>query len=188
LETKQGQLFIISSVAGGGKTTLINMLLAKHSFLHFSISYTSRNMRRDEVQDKNYHFVTKTEFEALIQQDAFLEWEVVHNNYYGTPKKETLFRIQNGNTLLLDIDVKGARKVKAAIPDSVSIFILPPNEEVWKQRLIDRKTESEESLSVRLANGKKELEYADEFDHQIVNDRLEIAFQNLESILSSYFV
>lgn len=181
----QGLLYIISSVAGGGKTTLIDKLIQDHPQFRYSISYTSRPKRKMETNGVNYYFVSQKEFETLIEQDSFFEWAIVHNNYYGTPKKETIKQLEQGQKLILDIDVKGARTVRNKIKESISIFILPPCEEVWIQRLKNRGTETEKTLQTRIANGKKELLVANEFDHQIVNDDLEVAYQQLLAILKA---
>lgn len=182
--SKKGNLYIISSVAGGGKTTLINKFLEFYPNFKFSVSYTSRTIRKGEKDGVNYFFVSKETFETLIQKDYFLEWEMVHNNYYGTPKKETLEVLDKGESILLDIDVKGARKVKSILPKAITIFIKPPDIEVWKKRLVDRGTESEDSLKTRIANGLKELECVNEFDCVVINDDLEIAYQEFAKILT----
>ncbi|MCB1157255.1 MAG: guanylate kinase [Leptospiraceae bacterium] len=183
MNNRKGKLYIISSVAGGGKTTLINKLLNEFPDLQYSISYTSRPKRNAEVHSKDYFFVDREEFFRLIQEDFFFEWALVHNNYYGTPSSPILDAISSGQKIILDIDIKGARTVRSKVADSCSVFILPPSEEIWRDRLVKRGTESAESLQIRLANGKKELEYAGEFDYTIINDSLEKAYSDLKRIM-----
>ncbi len=180
---KTGGLYIISSVAGGGKSTLIRKLLEENKDLLFSVSYTSRSKRPNEIHGKDYFFLTKEEFEKKIQEDFFFEWALVHDNYYGTPKQFILDGLKLGKKILLDIDIQGARKVKKSVPEAISIFILPPNKEAWIQRLKNRGTETPESLEKRIQNGLKELEQKDEFDFQIVNDVLEKAYTDLKQII-----
>lgn len=179
----KAKVFIISSVAGGGKSTLINLFLKKHPEFHFSISYTSRNKRPGDIHGVTYHFVDKAQFASLIRQEYFFEWALVHGNYYGTPRKEVVDSVNKGENVILDIDVQGAKAVKHDIKDSISIFILPPDEATWIERLKNRGTESEENLAKRIQNGKTELTQAPSFDYQIVNDNLERAYAEFESIL-----
>lgn len=176
-------LYVISSVAGGGKSTIIAKVLEKYKDIHFSISYTSRPVRRDDVPGANYQFVSKKEFEDLIKEDFFLEWALVHDNYYGTPKKFIDFEIQKGNKVILDIDVQGFRIIRSKIQKLRSIFILPPTEEIWIDRLKKRGTDSEEVIEKRIRNGRDELKAIEEYDFKIINDVLETAVLNFESIL-----
>jgi guanylate kinase len=176
-------LYVISSVAGGGKSTIIAKVLEKYKDIHFSISYTSRPVRKDDVPGANYQFVTKKEFEDLIKEDFFLEWALVHDNYYGTPKKFIDFEIQKGNKVILDIDVQGFRIIRSKIEKLRSIFILPPSEEIWIDRLKKRGTDSEEVIEKRIRNGRNELKAIDEYDFKILNDVLETAVLNFENIL-----
>ena len=180
---KTGSLYIISSVAGGGKSTLIRKLLEEYKDLIFSVSYTSRPQRPNEIHGRDYFFLTKEEFERKIQENFFFEWALVHDNYYGTPKQFILDELALGKKIILDIDVQGARKVKKEIPEAISIFILPPSKEIWIQRLKNRGTESPENIEKRIKNGIKELEHKDEFDFQIVNDILDKAYIELKKII-----
>ena len=176
-------LYIISSVAGGGKSTLISKVLEKHPSIHFSISYTSRPIRKNDEPGINYQFVSKSEFEKLIKEDFFFEYALVHDNYYGTPKKFIEEEIRKGNKVILDIDVQGFRIIKNKFNDLRSIFILPPSEEVWISRLRNRGTDSEEIIEKRIKNGRGELKAVDEYDFKIINDKLETAVDELEKIL-----
>ena len=173
----RGILYIVSSVAGGGKTTLISLLLEKHPDIHFSISVTSRAVRPGDEPGKNYQFVTRDEFERLIEHDYFLEWALVHDNYYGTSKRYIEKEIRKGYKIILDIDVQGFKIIKSKIQTVKSIFILPPSEEIWIQRLKNRVIER------RIRNGRRELLLAGEYDYRIVNDKLEDSLAQLENIL-----
>ena len=179
----RGILYVISSVAGGGKTTLISLLLEKHPDIHFSISVTSRAVRPGDEPGKNYQFVTRDEFERLIEHDYFLEWALVHDNYYGTSKRYIEKEIRKGYKIILDIDVQGFKIIKSKIQTVKSIFILPPSEEIWIQRLKNRGSDSPEVIERRIRNGRRELLLAGEYDYRIVNDKLEDSLAQLESIL-----
>ncbi len=179
----RGILYIISSVAGGGKSTLISLLLNKYPDIHFSISVTSRPVRPGDEPGKNYHFVTREEFEKLIEQDYFLEWALVHDNYYGTSKRYIEKELRKGYKVILDIDVQGYRIIKSKVQAMKSIFILPPSEEVWIERLKNRGSDSPESIERRIKNGRNELLRVDEYDYKIVNDKLEDSLLELEKIL-----
>jgi guanylate kinase len=179
----RGILYIISSVAGGGKSTLISLLLKKYPDIHFSISVTSRNIRPGDEPGVNYHFVSRDEFQRLITEDFFLEWAMVHDNYYGTSKRYIEKEIRKGYKVILDIDVQGFRIIKSKVPNVKSIFILPPSEEIWIDRLRKRGTDSPESIEKRIRNGREELTHVHEYDYQIVNDKLEESLLALEKIL-----
>ena len=179
----RGVLYIISSVAGGGKSTLISLLLKKYPDIHFSISVTSRAVRPGDEPGVNYHFVSREEFQKLIAQDFFLEWALVHDNYYGTSKRYIEKEIRKGNKVILDIDVQGFRIIKSKIAKMKSIFILPPSEEVWIERLKKRGSDSPESIEKRIRNGKEELTHVNEYDFKIINDKLDDSLLALEKIL-----
>ncbi|WP_081099767.1 guanylate kinase [Leptospira noguchii] len=178
------KLFVLSSVAGGGKSTLIQKLRERHPEILFSISCTTRAPRPGDKEGITYYFLTKEEFEKGISKSAFLEWALVHDQYYGTPLKFIEEAFQNGSSVIMDIDVQGAKIIKDKLPDKiVTIFILPPNEVEWERRLRGRGTDSEENILKRIRNGKAELERQSEFDFKIVNDDLEKALVELEGII-----
>ena len=164
---------------------MIEMLLKKYPEIKFSVSVTSRPERPGDIAGESYKFITKEKFEELIKEDHFIEWATVHGNYYGTPGKVLEDWIANGDIILLDIDVQGAATIKKYFPDSISIFILPPSEEIWMKRLRDRGTDSSEAIEKRIKNGKTELDRSGEFDHRIINDDLKKAFLDLESVIIS---
>ncbi|TGL92518.1 guanylate kinase [Leptospira barantonii] len=178
------KLFVLSSVAGGGKSTLIQKLREKHPEILFSISCTTRAPRPGDKEGVTYFFLSKEEFEKGISDSAFLEWALVHDQYYGTPLKFIDEAFAKGSSVIMDIDVQGAKIIKEKLPDRiVTIFILPPSEEEWEKRLRGRGTDSEENILKRIRNGKAELERQNEFDYKIVNDRLDKALEDLERII-----
>ncbi|WP_281275527.1 guanylate kinase [Leptospira sarikeiensis] len=177
-------MIVLSSVAGGGKSTLIQMIRAKHPDLAFSVSCTTRAPRPGDKEGVTYFFLSKEEFESGIENGEFLEWAKVHDNYYGTPAKFVSQCISSGRSVIMDLDVQGAAQVKQKLgKEAITIFILPPNEEEWERRLRGRGTDSEESILKRIRNGKEELARKDEFDHLIINDTLDNALNELEKIL-----
>ncbi|MCW7470102.1 guanylate kinase [Leptospira kanakyensis] len=176
-------LYIISSVAGGGKSTIIAALLAEYPEFYFSISCTTREPRPGDKDGKTYHFLSVPEFQKRIAAGEFYEWAEVHGNYYGTPKGPILDAIRDHRVALLDLDVQGAKSVKELRPESVTIFIEPPSREIWIERLIRRGTDSKTSIERRIENGIRELDEAPSFDYVVVNDRLEDAIQDVKSIL-----
>lgn len=181
----RGDLFIVSSPSGGGKTTLIRRLLANPpgGQLHFSVSHTTRPKRAGEQNGREYHFVSVAEFQKMVQRDEFLEHNEVHDHIYGTSKAEVLPRLAAGEDVILDIDVQGARDVRRAYPEALTIFIVPSSQDELERRLRSRGLDGEEAIRKRLINAAKEVQEADEFQYVIVNDDLERATLELESIV-----
>jgi guanylate kinase len=181
----RGYLFIVSSPSGGGKTTLIRRLLANPPGepLRFSVSHTTRTRREGELDGREYHFVTAAEFEAMARHTEFLEHNEVHGNFYGTAKSEVLPRLAAGEDVVLDVDVQGARDIRAAIPEAVSIFIVPSSAAELERRLRHRGLDGEDAVRKRLINAAKEVAQADSFQYVIVNDDLERASLELESVV-----
>ena len=181
----RGSLFIVSSPSGGGKTTLIRRLLAKPPGepLRFSVSHTTRPQRDGEVDGREYHFVSAAEFEKMARRGEFLEHNEVHGNFYGTAKSEVLPRLAGGEDVILDIDVQGARDVVVAVPDAVSIFIIPASPDELERRLRNRGLDGEDAIRKRLINAAKEVAQAETFQYVIVNEDLERAGLELESIV-----
>lgn len=176
-------LYIISSVAGGGKSTIISALLAEYPDFYFSISCTTREPRPGDEEGKTYYFLSVPEFKKRIAEGEFYEWAEVHGNYYGTPKGPILAAIREHRVALLDLDVQGAKSVKELRPESVTIFIEPPSREIWIERLIRRGTDSKTSIERRIENGIKELDEAPSFDYVVVNDHLTDAIRDVKAIL-----
>jgi len=181
----RGDLYIVSSPSGGGKTTLIRRLLAKPPGepLHFSVSHTTRTMRQGEENGREYHFVSVAEFQRMVQRDEFLEHNEVHDNIYGTSRGEVLPRLAAGEDVILDIDVQGARDVRRAYPEAVTIFIVPASLPELERRLRSRGLDGEEAIQKRLINAAKEIQQAPDFQYVIVNDDLDRATLELESIV-----
>jgi len=182
---REGVLFVISAPSGAGKSTLCRELLRKVSGLKLSVSYTTRPPRKGETQDVHYTFVTEKKFRDMIRRKEFAEWATVHGNFYGTSLKRLKKLNREGHDILLDIDVQGARQLKKTCGGAVYIFILPPSLRTLKKRLTTRGTETGDELKERLANAKDEMKGYKDYDYVIINDRLERAYRELESIIIS---
>jgi len=181
-----GFLFIVSSPSGGGKTTLIRRLLANPPGgvpLRFSVSHTTRRQREGELDGREYHFVSFEDFGAMARNGEFLEHNEVHGNFYGTAKAEVLPRLAAGEDVVLDIDVQGARDIRTAVPEAVSIFIVPSSEAELDRRLRQRGLDGEDAIRKRLINAAKEIAQAESFQYVIVNDDLDRASLELESVV-----
>ena len=176
-------VFIISAPSGSGKSTLVEGARARVPDLDFSVSYTTRKPRGHEQNGREYCFVSRDEFEEMIRRDAFLEHADVFGNYYGTARRFLRDAQEKKHDLLLDIDVQGAAQIKCALPDAVSIFILPPNREILEKRLRNRSLDAEEVIQRRLVTARREIENYDKYDYILVNDRLEESIEALKSIL-----
>ncbi len=176
-------LFIVSAPSGSGKSTLVNELFKMVRHLDFSISYTTRPPRGSEQNGKEYFFVSRQEFEAMIAADEFLEHAEVFGNYYGTAKRFLREADSRDNDLLLDIDVQGAKQIKQRIPEAVSIFILPPDREKLEWRLRNRGLDSEEVIRRRLDTARREIENYSKYDYILVNNLLEQSSDQLRDIV-----
>lgn len=182
---EQRKLFVVSGSSGVGKNTLINQVLERNPKLVFSISCTTRDKREGEVEGVNYFYISKEEFKKSVENGEFLEWAEFSGNYYGT-KRAFVDKCLNANKdIILEIDTQGALQIKEKMPESVLIFIEPPSYEDLEFRLRNRKTETEESIAKRLEFVKLEIQNAECFDYRVVNDKLEDAVRDLESILRS---
>ena len=179
----RGTLFVVSSPSGGGKGTLIRHVLDVVDNLSYSVSYTTRAPRQNEVDGREYFFVSRNIFDEMSAAGEFLEWACVHGNFYGTAKKQIVEETAAGLDIILEVDVQGAASVRQLLMDSVSIFILPPSREVLRQRLIARGTDTPEELEVRLRNAPEELKQYSAFDYVIINDEIEKAVGQLASII-----
>jgi guanylate kinase len=176
-------VYIISAPSGSGKSTLVNKVRALVPQLEFSISYTTRAPRGNEKNGREYYFITRPDFEAMVRGNEFLEHADVFGNYYGTAKNFLRQAEDHGKDLLLDIDVQGAAQIKKKIPQAVSIFILPPNRQELEQRLRDRGLDAESVIQRRLVTASREIENYSKYDYILVNDRLEDSIEALTSIL-----
>jgi guanylate kinase len=176
-------VYIVSAPSGSGKSTLVSELFKMASHLDFSISYTTRPPRGSEQNGKEYFFVTRKEFEEMIAADEFLEYAEVFGNYYGTARRFLREAEAHGNDLLLDIDVQGAKQIKEAIPEAVSIFILPPDREKLEWRLRHRGLDSEAVIRRRLDTARREIENYSKYDYILVNNLLEQSADQLRDIV-----
>jgi guanylate kinase len=176
-------VYIVSAPSGSGKSTLVNELFKMVDRLDFSISYTTRPPRGSEQNGKEYFFVSRETFEAMIAADEFLEHATVFGNYYGTARRFLREAEAHGNDLLLDIDVQGASKIKEKIPDAVSIFILPPDREKLEWRLRTRGLDSEAVIRRRLDTARREIENYSKYDYILVNNVLEQSADQLKDIV-----
>jgi guanylate kinase len=181
-DTKKGLLFILSAPAGTGKTTLVKLLTEEFQQVIASISFTTRLPRGEEKHGKDYHFVTRNEFEEKINASDFLEYVMLYDTYYGTSRQWVEEQRLQGKHVFLVIDTQGALQLKDKL-DAILIFIRPPSMEVLRTRLLNRKTESAEMVEKRLEWAGKELEFANQYDYQVVNDNLKEAYQVLRSIV-----
>ena len=178
-------VYIISAPSGSGKSTLVNELLKLVPNLDFSISYTTRKLRGSEQNGKQYHFVSREEFEQMIRADEFLEHAEFDGNYYGTARRFLHETGQKGHDLLLDIDVQGAAQIKQKLPEAVTIFVLPPDRKTLEWRLRKRSEDAEEVIARRLAAATREIENYDKYDYILINDDLEESIDRLEAIVLS---
>jgi len=176
-------VFIISAPSGSGKSTLVHRLLHTVTGLTFSISYTTRPPRPTEVDGVDYNFISKPEFEERLGRNEFLEHALVFGNYYGTNRCNLETAEKDGKDLVLDIDVQGARQLKVAIPEAISIFVLPPSREVLEQRLRSRSQDTEEVIQRRLRGAAEEVRNYTQYDYVLINRDLEEASARLAAIV-----
>lgn len=188
LEDSQHKHIVFTAPSGAGKTTIVRHLLKHFKELDFSVSATTRGMRSHEVDGKDYYFLSQDTFERKLKNNEFVEHEEVYRGqYYGTLFSEVQRIEKNGKHIVFDIDVKGAVSIKKAFGDRVlTVFVKPPSFEVLKQRLIDRNTESEEALKIRIARMKEEMTYESKFDQVLVNDLLEVTLEEAEHIVFNF--
>lgn len=179
---EKGLLVVISGPSGAGKGTICKALLEKNDFW-LSVSATTRSPRLGEVDGVNYYFLSKEEFQNRIKNEGFLEYAEVYGNYYGTPKDSVLSAIDSGKDVVLEIDIQGALKVKETYPEGVFIFILPPSMKELRQRIINRGSETEESLMTRFKAAYKEINYVSKYNYAVVNNTVEEALKKIEGIV-----
>jgi len=179
----RGTLFVVSSPSGGGKGTIIRHVLDVVPNLSYSVSFTTRAPRNNELNGREYFFVGRQVFEEMVAAGEFLEWACVHGNLYGTAKRQVTDETAAGTDIVLEVDVQGAESVRELPLDSVSVFILPPSFAVLRERLIARGTDSPEELEVRLHNAPEELRQYSAFDYVIFNDEVERAAGQLAAII-----
>lgn len=184
LKNEKKQLIVISAPSGAGKTTLARYLLTKYPNFKFSISATTRKPRLNEINGKDYFFFTKEEFQNLIREGKFIEYEEIFGNYYGTLKNQVEYALPKGEVIIFDIDVKGALSIREKFPmQSLLIFIAPPSIEILVERLKNRGTENIEQLQKRIERAKMEMQQINKFDYVIINDDLEKSKIELDLII-----
>ena len=183
-QNRKGLLLVISGPAGVGKGTINLSLISRNSDIRMSVSATTRSPRPGEIDGVHYFFKSEEEFQKMIESGAFLEYMRVFNtHYYGTPKSFVEQELDEGRSVILEIDVQGAMRVKAAYPDAVLIFIAPPSMSELKSRLIHRGTESSEAIDRRFETAYQEMKYINQYDYIVVNDILDLAIARTEDII-----
>jgi guanylate kinase len=180
---QRGRLYVVSAPSGAGKTSLVKALMEREPRIRFSVSYTTRKPRPNEVPGRDYHFVTMERFAEMAAREEFLEHARVFDNCYGTGVRAVEEALANGEQLLLEIDWQGARQVRDRLPEACSIFILPPSRSALEQRLKDRSTDSEAVIRRRLQDAALDIAHWTEFDYVVVNDRFERALGELQAIV-----
>ena len=181
----QGRLYVIAAPSGAGKTSLVKALMEREPRIQFSVSYTTRKPRPNEIPGRDYHFVSAERFEEMIANKEFLEHARVFDNCYGTGVRTVQEALSNGEELLLEIDWQGARQVRARLPEACSIFILPPSRHALELRLKGRSTDSDEVIQRRLRDAAEDLGHWTEFDYVVINDRFEQAIEDLQAIVEN---
>lgn len=182
---KDGLLIVLSGPSGSGKGTICKKFLEENGKVKLSVSATTRSPRKGEVCGKHYFFKSEEEFVEMIANGELLEYVHVFGNYYGTPKHYVLDRIRDGEDVLLEIEIEGAAKIKEAYPEAVLVFVLPPSIEELKSRIRGRGTEDELQIEERLNRSLKEIREIEHYSYFIVNDEIDLAVKELESILSA---
>ena len=179
----KGIMLVVSGPSGVGKGTVCKYLTDRESDIFLSVSATSRNPRPGEEEGKHYYFVTPEKFKEMIDNDEFLEYANYITSSYGTPKAPCFEHLKNGNSVILEIEVQGGTKVKEKHPDTVMIFMVPPDMETLKERLRGRGTESDEIIEKRIKRAYEEFDYLDKYDYIVVNDDIERAAMRIKSII-----
>lgn len=182
---EKGILFILSGPSGVGKGTVRKALFEKSTDLQYSISMTTRNPREGEQDGVDYFFKSKEEFESMIKEGKLIEWAEYVGNYYGTPKSYVEETLESGKDVFLEIEVKGALQVRENFPQGVFVFLIPPSLEELKNRIINRGTETEASVSNRLQAARAEIEMMDAYDYVVVNEEVDLAVDRIQSIVKS---
>jgi guanylate kinase len=184
--TGSGKLIVISAPSGSGKTTIAREIIKRNRSIRFSVSATTRPKRRGEVDGRDYYFLEKEDFRRKIQRDEFVEWEELFGNYYGTLKSELDKGLSQGQALLFDVDVKGGLSIKRAYPTTLMIFVKAPSVEVLRNRLIQRRTEDKQMLAKRIERVPMELELGKQYEYQVINDDLQRAVDEVQSIVHKF--
>lgn len=181
----KGRLFVISGPSGAGKGSISKRILAEVPDLVYSISMTTRPPRPDEVDGRNYYFVTREEFEKTLAEDGLLEYAQVYGEYYGTPRAMVMESLSKGLDVVLEIDIQGAMNIRRTYPKGVLIFILPPSMGELRKRITGRGSESEGNIELRLGEALKEIAYIDKYDYCVVNGDLDEAVERVKAIITA---
>ena len=176
-------LYIISAPSGCGKTSLVEELIKRNDSLCVSVSHTTRNPRLEEINGISYYFISLNKFKKMINNDAFVEYAKVFDNYYGTAIKSIKCQLKKGQSVILEIDWQGANQVKKKFPNAVSIFILPPSKEDLKKRLQQRAQDDQSTINKRMTNAKNEMLHYKNYEYLVINEDFDIALSNLEIII-----
>lgn len=180
---RRGLLLVISAPSGGGKSVVLRGLLQSEADLTYSVSITSRKPRGEEVEGRDYHFVSREEFEQMIREDMFYEFAEVHGNLYGTREQTVRDALVQGQDIAMDIDVQGGMDVKWRSPDAVLVFLMPPSYDILEKRLRGRQTDGEEEIQRRLQNARHEMQFWRQYDYVVVNDNLDSTVEQVRQIL-----
>ncbi len=183
MSSSPANLFVIAAPSGAGKTTLVKALVEGNPAVKFSVSYTTRQQRKNEVDGRDYFFVDEARFGELKAQDELLESAMVFDNHYATSRSQVEQHLAAGNHVILEIDWQGARQVRESMPHCITVFILPPSRLELERRLRDRRTDSNEVIARRLQDALSDMSHSDEFDFIIINDDLDTAVGELEAVL-----
>jgi guanylate kinase len=179
----RGNLYIVSAPSGSGKTTLLDQLITKFGDLLFSVSYTTRQPRGEEKDGVEYFFVGRDEFRQMVKREEFLEFAEVHGNFYGTSRQFVDQNLTSGRSVILDIDVQGKLLVQEKVPDAVTVFLMPPSYRELERRLKARQLEDGETIRMRLAIARKEIQRYGDYDYIVVNDKIVESAVVLEAVI-----
>lgn len=179
---RKGNLIVLSGFSGAGKGTIVKELIKQYGY-QVSISATTRSPREGEVHGKDYYFKSKEEFEAMIEENGFIEWAKYVGNYYGTPRAFVEEALNQGKNVILEIEVQGAMNIKEQYPDAILMFIAPPSAEILRERLIGRGTEDMETIEKRLNRAKEEVNDMEQYDYLVINDKLDECVEEIHQIV-----
>ena len=183
---ERGRLYVVSAPSGAGKTSLVKALMEREPRIRYSVSYTTRKPRPNEVPGRDYHFVSMERFQEMVAHDELLEHAQVFDNFYGTGAHAVREALSLGEQLLLEIDWQGAQQVRARLPEACSIFILPPSRDSLEQRLTARSTDSTAVIRRRLEDAAQDIAHWSEFDYVVINDRFAQALEDLQAIVEEH--